>query len=318
MARIGLVGFGGIGIELAKILVYDPTITADIVAYDIPQALEQVPGLQRGAFAEIVDAIGILGGGDSIELTSDAKELSGCDVIIFTAGRPRTADMDRIDLVSVNVKIVGPLCETLGQVAPDAFMIMVTNPLDIMVELAYRKLGFADNMIVGQAGVLDTGRLRYQASAHTGVPCSQISALVLGGHGPTMVPCFSQCQVAHKPLTEWVDAGKIKAIHEEVADRGRTVIKQQGRSAIYSTAIAATRMAKAFLLDTKEIMACCTRLNGEYGASGLFAGVPTQISRQGVKPIEVPLAPEDKEKLDFSITKVREEVALLDKVLAEG
>jgi malate dehydrogenase len=318
MTRIGLVGFGGIGVELAKVLVSDPAITADIVAYDIPQAIEQVPGLQRGAYAEIVDAIGILGGGDSIKLTSNAKDLAGSEVIIFTAGRPRTADMDRIDLVGVNVKIVGPLCETIKEVAPNAFMIMVTNPLDIMVELAYRTLGFADNMIVGQAGVLDTGRLRYQASEKTGVPCSQISALVLGGHGPTMVPCFSQCNVAHKPVSTLVDDATLKVMHEEVADRGRTVIKQQGRSAIYSTAVAAAKMAKAYLLDTKEVMACCTRLNGEYGASGLFAGVPTEISANGVKPVEVPLAGEDKAKLDASIEKVKEEVALLEKVLSES
>ena len=140
MARIGLIGFGGIGIEAAKALVQDPNLTCDIVAFDRQEAIGQVPGAQVGAYEEILDAIGILQTADTIQLTSDLNDLAGCDVFIFTAGLPRRADQSRSDLIGVNVSIVGGITEKLGQVAPDALMIMVTNPLDAMVELAFANI----------------------------------------------------------------------------------------------------------------------------------------------------------------------------------
>jgi malate dehydrogenase len=314
MARIGLIGFGGIGIEVAKALVQDPFLTCDIVAFDRKEAIEQVPGAQVGAYEEILDAIGILQNADTISITSDLNDLEGCETFIFTAGLPRRADQSRSDLIGVNVAIVGGITEKLGQVAPDALMIMVTNPLDAMVELAYRNLGYADHKIVGQAGVLDTGRFTIAAALASGKPASQVDTIVMGGHGPTMVPVYSAARAAYKPLSECLSDGVIQEITQAVRARGKTIIQRQGRSAVFSTALAAVKMAKAYLLDTKVILPACTRLHGEYGYDGIFAGVPTLFSRNGVQAVEIPLSAQEKGALDESISAVRQVVAELDAV----
>jgi malate dehydrogenase len=310
--KIGLVGFGGIGIELAKALVNDPTIHSDIVAFDRKEAIETVPGPIMGAYHEINDAIGILEKRDTLTVTHDIKKLKGCDAIIFTAGLPRTADQSRADLIGVNIPIVGGICDKLKDACPDTFLIMVTNPLDAMVELAFRRLGFPPDRIVGQAGVLDTGRFTIQASLASGVPASQISTLVLGGHGPSMVPVYSQASVAGRPLSDVVASDKIEEITGEVRGRGAFIIRQQGRSAIFSTAVASIRMLKAYLFDTAELMAGCARLQGEYGYSDVFAGVPVEISAKGVRVVEIDLNDEEKAALANSVEKVNEVVAELD------
>ncbi len=312
MARIGLVGFGGIGIEAAKALVTDTSLTAELIAFDRKEAVEAVPSAQAGAYEEILDAIGILGTGASIKLTSSLEDLEGCDAIIFTAGIPRQANQNRADLIGVNIPIVGALTKHIGKVAPNAFFVMVTNPLDAMVELAYRNLGLPASHVVGQAGVLDTGRFTIQAALATGRPASQVDTLVLGGHGPTMVPVYSAAKVAYKPLDQWLNAAELTRITDEVKDRGRTIIKRQGRSATFSTAIASVKMVKAYLSDTQAILPACTRLNGEYGYSGLFAGVATRIGRNGASPVEVPLTETERAAFDASVRAVKEEVAELN------
>jgi len=314
MARIGLIGFGGIGIEAAKALIQDTNLTCDIVAFDRKEAVEQVPGAQVGAYEEILDAIGILQTADTLQLTSDLNDLAGCEAFIFTAGLPRRADQSRSDLIGVNVAIVGGITEKLGQVAPDAMMIMVTNPLDAMVELAYRNLGYPDHKVVGQAGVLDTGRFTIAAALATGKPASQVDTIVMGGHGPTMVPVYSAARVAYKPLAQCLDDDATAEITQSVRARGKTIIQRQGRSAVFSTALAAVKMAKAYLLDTREILPACTRLHGEYGYDGLFAGVPTLFSRDGVQAVEIPLSAQEKSAFDESVAAVRQVVGELDSV----
>ena len=315
MAKIGLIGFGGIGIEAAKTLVMDTSLTADIVAFDRKEALETVPGPQQGAYEEILDAIGILRTGDSIKLTSSVNDLEGCDVLIFTAGLPRRADQTRADLIGVNVPIVGGLAKAVGEAAQGALCIMVTNPLDAMVELAYRNLGFPATHVVGQAGVLDTGRFTIQAALKTGKPASQVDTIVMGGHGPDMVPVYSQSKVAWTPLKDVLGAGDMETITKSVRDRGRTIIQRQGRSAIFSTAVATVKMARAYLFDTKEILPACTRLNGEYGYSGIFGGVPTLFSRDGVQAIEVPLSKSEEAAFDASMDAVKAVLAETEQFL---
>ena len=312
MAKIGLIGFGGIGIEAAKALVQDPTLTVDIVAFDRKEAIEQVPGLQVGAYEEILDAIGIMKTADTISLTSDTKDLAGCDALIFTAGLPRRGDQTRADLIAVNVPIVGNLAAQIGEVAPKAFCVLVTNPLDAMVELAFRKSGWPATHLVGQAGVLDTGRFTIQASLATNKPASQVDAVVMGGHGPTMVPVYSASRVAYKPLERMVETDRLEAITQSVRARGKTIILRQGRSAIFSTAIAAVKMVKAYLGDTKEILPACTRLDGEYGYKDTFGGVPTLFSKEGVSPVEIPLTESEKAAFDSSMDAVKSILADLD------
>ena len=260
MAKIGLIGFGGIGIEAAKALVLDPNLTCDIVAFDRAEAIERVPGPQVGAYEEILDTIGILQTADTIRLTSNVDDLAGSDAIIFTAGLPRRADQTRADLIGINVPIVGGITERLGKVAQGALLVMVTNPLDAMVEVAFRNLGFPATHVVGQAGVLDTGRFTAQASAASGKPASQVDTIVMGGHGPTMVPVYSASNIAYTPAGDVIDGDTMAEITQNVRMRGKTIIQKQGRSAIFSTAIASVKMVKAYLMDTREILPACTRL----------------------------------------------------------
>ncbi len=309
MAKISLVGFGGIGIEAAKIIVQDPTLTSDIVAFDRKEAVDQVPGALVGAYEEILDAIGIMQTGHTINLTSNLDDIAGSDVIIFTAGLPRKAGMSRADLIGVNTDIVGPVAEKIKSVAPNAFLIMVTNPLDAMVELAFRKTGFAPHKIVGQAGVLDTGRLVIEASLATKVPCSQINAIVLGGHGPQMVPVYSQTTIAGKRITDYIPQSEVDAISARVADRGATIIKRQGRSAVFSTALAAVKMAKAYILDQRMLLPTAARLNGEYGVKDFFIGVMTEISAKGARIVEYPINGDEKALLEKSIKETKDIVA---------
>jgi len=306
MAKIGLIGFGGIGIEAAKALVLDPNLTCDIVAFDRAESLERVPGPQVGAYEEILDTIGILQTADTIRLTSNVDDLAGCDAIIFTAGLPRRADQTRADLIGINVPIVAGITERLGKVAQGALVVMVTNPLDAMVEVAYRNLGFPSTHVVGQAGVLDTGRFTAQASAASGKPASQVDTVVMGGHGPTMVPVYSASNIAYTPANDVIDGDTMAEITQNVRMRGKTIIQRQGRSAIFSTAIASVKMVKAYLLDTREILPACTRLNGEYGYSDIFGGVPTLFTREGVSPVEIPLSDSEKAAFDSSMDAVKD------------
>lgn len=314
MAKVGLIGFGEVGIEMAKVLIQDPGMSYDIVAYDLKGAIEKVPGPAKGNYEDIIDGIGVLGHGHSLVLTDDLTKMKGADAIIFSAGLPRRGDQTRADLIGANILVVGGICDKLKTICPDAFVIMVTNPLDSMVELAYRRLGFPPERIVGQAGVLDTGRFRIQTSMITGEPCTKINTIVLGGHGPTMVPVYSHAWVSYKSLNTHISEEKVKQITDSVKDRGRFIITQKGHSSTFSTAISAMKMLRAYLYDTKEILACCTRLRGEYGHKDVFAGVPTQISANGVRPIEIPLTQDEKAALDKSVSAVREEVAELDKL----
>jgi malate dehydrogenase len=314
MAKIGLVGFGGIGIDLAKALIQDPVMSYDIVAFDREEAINQIPGPLKGNYEDILDAIGVLGFAHTLTLTHNLNDLAGCDAIIFTAGLPRRADQSRADLIGVNIPIVGGICEKLKDICPDTFLIMVTNPLDAMVELAYRKLNFPPERIVGQAGVLDTGRFTIQASLSTGEPCTKITTIVLGGHGPSMVPVYSHAWVGYRPLQECISSEEVESITQKVRGRGKYIITQKGHSSTFPTAISCIKMLKAYLCDTKEIMACCVRLQGEYGHKDVFAGVPAQISAKGVKPVEITLTEEEKKALDESIAKVREIVTELDEL----
>jgi malate dehydrogenase len=306
MAKIALVGFGGIGIEAAKVIIQDAALTSDIVAYDRKEAIDAVPGPQVGAYEEILDAIGIMQTGHTISLTSNLDDIKDADVVIFTAGLPRKAGMSRADLIGANTEVVGPIAEKIKEVAPESFLIMVTNPLDAMVELAFRKTGFDPSKIVGQAGVLDTGRLTIEASLASKVPASQIQAIVLGGHGPQMVPVYSQTKVAGQHLSNYISQGEMDEISARVADRGATIIKRQGRSAVFSTALAAVKMAKAYLLNERKLMPAAARLSGQYGVNDLFVGVMTEISSDGIKIIEVPMDDKEKELFNKSVEATKD------------
>jgi malate dehydrogenase len=239
--------------------------------------------------------------GHTIKMTSNLDEIAGSDVIIFTAGLPRKAGQSRADLIKINTGIVGPIVEKIKNVAPKTFLIMVTNPLDAMVDLAFRKTGFPAEMVVGQAGVLDTGRLVIETSLATKVPACQVNAVVLGGHGPQMVPIFSHTTAANKPLASYISAAEMDAMGQRVADRGATIIQRQGRSAVFSTALAIIKMVKSYLLDLRLALPATARLTGQYGVKDIYVGVMTEISAKGVKVLDLSLTDQEKVLLEKSI-----------------
>jgi len=311
MTKISLVGFGGIGVEAAKIIVQDPTLCCNLVCYDRKEAIEADPSPIAGAYEEMRDAIGILETGHCITMTSNIDDIADSDVIVVTAGLPRKQGQSRADLINDNAATIGPIAEKIGKLAPNTFLIMVTNPLDAMVELAYRRSGLPVHMVVGQAGVLDTGRLTMEAARAAKSYPSQTRSVVLGGHGPQMVPIYSHTAVAGKPLSDYIDQKEMDAISERVADRGATIIKKQGRSATFSTATAAVKMVRSFILDERKALPAAARLNGEYGIKDLFVGVMTEISRKGVKVLEIPLTADEREKFNKSVEETRKIVGEL-------
>lgn len=311
MTKIGLVGFGGIGMEAAKMIVQDRSLTCDLICYDRKEAIEADPSPIAGLYEELRDAIGILNGGHRVRLTHNIDDLAGADAMIFTAGLPRKQGQSRADLIGANTETVGPIAERIGKIAPNTFLIMVTNPLDAMVELAFRRSGLPQSHVVGQAGVLDTGRLVIEAADAAGAHASEVSAVVLGGHGPQMVPIFSKTRIAEKPLSDFVDGAEISAIAARVADRGATIIKKQGRSATFSTATAAVKMLRAYLLDQRLLLPAAARLNGEYGVENLFVGVMTEISGNGVKVIDIPITAEEMALFEKSVQETRSIVSEL-------
>ncbi|MDH5655912.1 MAG: malate dehydrogenase [Spirochaetia bacterium] len=311
MTKISLVGFGGIGIEAAKIIIQDPSLCCNLVCYDRKEAIDADPSPIAGAYEEMRDAIGIQESGHCIHLTSNLDDVADSDVIIVTAGLPRKQGQSRADLINDNAATIGPIAEKIGKIAPNVFLIMVTNPLDAMVELAYRKSGLPVHMVVGQAGVLDTGRLTMEAAHAAKSYASQTQSVVLGGHGPQMVPIYSHTYISGKPISDYVDQKELDAIEARVADRGATIIKKQGRSATFSTAMAAVKMVRSYILDQRKALPAAARLNGEYGVKDLFVGVITEISRKGVKVLEIPLSNEEKNKFNKSVEETRKIVAEL-------
>ncbi len=315
--KIALIGAGQIGGTLA--LLAGMKELGDIVVLDIPDA----EGLAKGKALDIAQAGPVEGFDASYRGTSNYADIKGADVCIVTAGVPRKPGMSRDDLVGINAKVVAAVGKGIKENAPNAFVIVITNPLDAMVGAMKQVTGFAPNKVVGMAGVLDSARFRHFLAEEFKVSVEDVSAFVLGGHGDTMVPLVRYSTVAGIPLPDlikmgWTTKERLDAIVKRTRDGGAEIVNLlKTGSAFYAPAASAISMAESYLKDKKRLLPCAAYLSGQYGVNGLYVGVPVVIGAGGVeKIVEIALDPEEKKMFDNSVGAVKGLVDLTNKMLA--
>ncbi|NBX03855.1 MAG: malate dehydrogenase [Alphaproteobacteria bacterium] len=302
--KIALVGAGMIGGTLAHLA--ELKNLGDVVLFDIAE------GLPQGKALDISQSSAVDGQDVHLKGTNDYKDLAGSDVVIVTAGIPRKPGMSRDDLVAINTGIIKTVAENIKQYCPDAFVIVITNPLDAMVWVMQKISGLPANKVVGMAGVLDSSRFAFFLAEALNVSIADINAFVLGGHGDTMVPVVDYSTVSGIPLREfvrmgWLSKEKLDAIIQRTRDGGAEIVGLlKTGSAFYAPAASAIRMAEAYLYDKKRILPVAAHLNGEFGVKDLYVGVPAVIGAGGVeKIVEISLNSEQKAMFDKSVEAVK-------------
>jgi malate dehydrogenase len=310
--KIALIGAGNIGGTMAHLCALKNL--GDVVLFDV------VEGLPQGKALDLAAGGPVEGYDCTITGTNDYADIKGADVCIVTAGLARKPGMSRDDLLGINSKIIKAVAEGIKLHAPNAFVIVVSNPLDAMVTLMKRLTGFPKNRVVGMAGVLDSSRYRTFLAWELGVSVSSVSAMVLGGHGDDMVPIRSHTTVNGIPVASLVKADRLDAIEKRVRGAGGEVVALlKTGSAFYSPASSAIAMAEAFLLDKKAVLPAAAYLEGEYGLKDLYVGVPVQIGAGGIEKVfELQLTDAEKKELAVSASHVKELVEATDKVLASA
>ena len=303
--KIALIGAGNIGGTLAHLAALKGL--GDIVLFDV------VEGVPQGKALDLAQCGPVEGFDAKITGTNDYADIAGADVIIVTAGVARKPGMSRDDLLGINLKVMKAVGEGIRANAPDAFVICITNPLDAMVWALREFSGLPANKVVGMAGVLDSARFRTFLAWEFGVSVKDVNAFVLGGHGDTMVPVLEYSTVSGIPVPDLVKMGwSTDAKMDEIVKRtrsggGEIVALLKTGSAYYAPATSAIEMAEAYLYDKKRVLPCAAELNGEYGVSGLYVGVPVVLGAGGVeKIVEIELSAEAKANLDVSVDAVKE------------
>ena len=275
---------------------------ADVVLFDVAE------GLAKGKALDIAQSTSISGSNINLTGTSNYEDTKNSDVIIITAGIPRKPGMSRDDLLETNLKIIKQVAEGIKKTSPNAFVICITNPLDIIVMALQKYSGLPTNMVIGMAGILDSSRFKYFLSQELQVPVKNIDSLVLGGHGDTMVPMPNQTKINGKPLNQMIKKEKLDPIIERTRNGGAEIGKLlQKASAFYAPAASGIEMAESYIKDLKKTLPCAAYLNGEYGVKNLYAGVPVVIGKNGVeKIVEIELSSEEKKQFNLSIKAVKE------------
>ena len=303
--KISLIGAGQIGGTLAHLITIKEL--ADVVLFDV------VEGVAKGKALDIAQSTSVEGFNINLTGTSNYEDTKNSDVIIITAGIPRKPGMTRDDLLETNLKIIKQVAEGIKKTSPNAFVICITNPLDVIVMALQRYSGLPTNKVVGMAGILDSSRFKYFLSQEIKVPVKNINTLVLGGHGDTMVPMPNHTTVNGKTLIQMIKENKItKNKLDSIIDRTRKGGGEIGKllekgSAFYAPAASGVEMAESYIKDLKKILPCAAYLNGEYGAKNLYAGVPVLIGKNGVeKIVEINLSDKEKEQFDLSIKAVKD------------
>ena len=303
--KIALIGGGQIGGNLA--LIAAEKELGDIVIFDIPK----MEGIVKGKALDIMQLRPHDGYDVNINGTSDYKDIEGSDVIVITAGIPRKPGMDREDLMSINLDIMKDVAKNVKEYAPDSFVIVISNPLDAMVYTFYKVSGFSKNNVVGMAGALDSGRFRTFIAMETGYSVQDITCMVLGGHGDSMVPITRLATVGGVPLTDIVSAERLTEIEDRTRFAGGEIVKLLGNgSAYYAPAQCAMEMAESYLKDKKRVIPCAALCEGEFGIDGYFIGVPTVIGCGGVEKIlEIKLNADEKSMLNNTLGVVKKPVS---------
>ena len=298
--KISLIGAGQIGGTLAHLISIKEL--ADVVLFDVAE------GLAKGKALDIAQSTSVSGSNINLIGTSNYEDTKNSDVIIITAGIPRRPGMSRDDLLETNLKIIKQVAEGIKKTSPNAFVICITNPLDVIVMALQKYSGLPTNKVIGMAGILDSSRFKYFLSQELKVPVKSVESLVLGGHGDTMVPMPNQTKVEGKPLNQFIKKEKLDLIIERTRKGGGEIGKllQKG-SAFYAPAASGIEMAESYIKDLKKTLPCAAYLSGEYGVNNLYAGVPVVIGKNGVeKIIKINLSDEEKKQFNYSIKAVQE------------
>jgi malate dehydrogenase len=302
--KVTVVGAGNVGATCAQVLAQRDY--ADVVLTDIKE------GLPQGKALDINQMGAVLGYEPSITGSNDYAATAGSDVVVITAGLPRSPGMSRDDLVTTNEKIVKEVTEKVVAQSPDAILIVVSNPLDAMCHVAKNVSGFPKERVFGQAGILDTARLQTFIAWETGSSVKDVTAVVLGGHGDQMVSVISGTTVGGVPVRKLVSEQRLGELVERTAKGGGEVVQLLGTSAWYAPGAAAAQMVDSVVLDEKRVLPCTAYLEGEYGIDGLYMGVPVRLGSKGVEEIlEVDLDDAEREALDKSADAVRDVVGVL-------
>ena len=307
--KVTVVGAGKYGSTTAQRLA-ERDVASEIVITDI------VEGLPQGLALDMMQSAPIEGFSTRITGTNGYEETAGSDVCVITAGLPRKPGMSRMDLLETNAKIVGEVTGKLVEHSPDAVLIVVSNPLDEMTALAAQVSGFPKARVMGQAGMLDSARLRYFVAEEAGVAPMDVDGMTLGSHGDTMVPVPSMVTVAGKPLTDVLDAATIERLVQRTRDGGAEIVSLlKSGSAYYAPSSAAARMVEAVLADSGEVMPVCAWMEGQYGISDVYLGVPARLGREGVtEVVELPLTESETAELREAAEAVRSKQADLSKL----
>ena len=298
---VTVVGAGNVGATTAQ-RVAEKELARRVVMVDVAEGIPQGKGLDQWQSAPIE-------GFDSRVIgTNGYDETAGSDIVIITAGIARKPGMSRDDLLNTNAGIVKQVSEQIARTSPNAIVIVVSNPLDVMCYVAKKVTGFPRERVIGMAGVLDTGRYRAFLAEALDVSVRDIQAMVLGGHGDTMVPLISYTSVSGIPITQLIDKGKLDAIVDRTRNGGAEIVKHlKTGSAYYAPSAGAVQMAEAIVNDQKRILPCAAWLEGEYGMNGLYLGVPCKLGRKGLeRVIEVELTADERTALEKSAEAVRE------------
>ncbi len=303
--KISVIGAGFVGSTLAQRLVERDY--ADIVMFDI------VPNMPQGKALDMLEAGPILGYDSQVIGTNDYGDTANSDIVVITSGFPRKPGMSRDDLVKKNQEVITQVTEQVVRYSPNCIIIMVTNPLDAMAQLAYKISGFPRNRVLGESGVLDTARFRTFVAQELNVSVRDVQAYVLGGHGDTMVPLTRMSTVAGVPLSQLLPAERIEQIVQRTQDGGAEIVKLLGTgSAYFAPSASVLQMVEAILLDKKMILPCSVYLDGEYGINGLFAGVPVKLGAGGVEQIiQIELDENERAQLQRSADAVQELIKVM-------
>ena len=302
--KISLIGGGQIGGNLALLCAQKEL--GDVVIYDIPNA----EGMIKGKALDISQLAPLDGYDANIIGSSNPEDIKDSDVIIITAGVPRKPGMNREDLLGINIKIITDVANNVKKYAPNAFVIVLSNPLDAIVYSFFKVSGFSKNKVIGMAGVLDSTRFKTFLAMETGYSTQDVQCMVLGGHGDTMVPVLRLATIGGIPAEELISKERLEAIAERTRSGGGELVKLFGNgSAYYAPAASAIEMAESYLKDKKRVLPCAALCDGEFGINGYFIGVPTVIGKDGIEKIlEFKLNDDETEELNKTLDAVKKTV----------
>jgi len=303
--KISIIGSGNVGATLAKRVAESEL--ADCVLLDV------VKGVPQGKALDLLHAAPSVGYQKKITGTNDYNDTKGSDIVVVTAGFPRQPGMSRGDLVKKNGSIIKTVTKNIKTTSPNAILIIITNPLDAMAYLAYKESGFDKSRVIGMAGTLDTTRFKYILASEFGVKYKDVETIVLGQHGPSMVPLLSHTRISGKPITEMAKKDKLEELKNKVRESGAKIVGLLGKgSAYYAPSAACFEMIKAIIADDDKILSVSCLAQGEYGISGVFTGLPVRLGRKGIKEIvKLNIEADELKALKESADSVKEMISTL-------